>query len=215
MDVNMSEQEQIDALKGWWKKYGNFTIFVVVFALLGNVGWNYYQKRRHMHSEYASKMYTTMLNSYVKNNTSEFKTKAKYLTKNFPDVPYSNFANFALAKEFVKQGKLDEALNKLNDVIEHGRTKRLVQIARIRKARVLLAQDKTADALAVLQDVDEKSFMPLINEVRGDIYVAKGDRTKARTEYQAALKALPMGEVNRSLLQMKFDQIAAPENGLV
>lgn len=215
MDVNMSEREQLGAIRDWWKRYGNFTIIVFIIALAGNIGWNFYKKRHESHSEYASMLYTRMLTSYALSNTKAMKTQADYLVKNFPHVPYASLANFTLVKQLVNDGKLSDALTKLNDVIEREHSTRLVQIARIRKARILLAQEKTKDAINTLNTIDEKSFMPLINEVRGDIYVAQGELVKARTEYQAALKALPMGEVNRSLLQMKFDQISGPDNGFV
>lgn len=214
MDVNMTEREQLQVLKDWWDQYGKMVLAVFIIALAGNFGWNYYRSNKTHNAEYASLIFTKMISSYAQNNTKEFKTHANYLAQKFPNVPYSNFANFALARQAVDDGQYDVAIQKLDEVINQEHSARFTQIARIRKARVLLAQKKMDEALNAIETVDEQAFMPLINEVRGDIFMAKGEHTKARTEYQAALRAMPTSESNRTLLQMKFDQLAGPENGI-
>lgn len=214
MDVNMNETEQLQVIRDWWQAYGRMIITVLIVAVASNFGWSYYQGQQAKKSEYASRMYHKMIDSYYKSNAKDVKANADYLTANFPQSPYADIANFTLAKQAVKDGKYEEAITLLDAVIKQNRAGGFKQIARIRKARVLLAQDKTDVALSTLEKVDEPSFMPLINEVRGDIYVAKGQPHKARTEYQAALKAMPMQETNRTILQMKYDQLAGPQNGI-
>jgi predicted negative regulator of RcsB-dependent stress response len=71
----------------------------------------------------------------------------------------------------------------------------------------LIAENKANDSLTLLTQVDDKSFSGLIDEVRGDAYLATNDKTKARAAYQLALSELPNAEVVRPLLQMKYDNL--------
>lgn len=215
MDVHLTEQDQINAIRDWWNKYGKLLIVVSIIAFSGNILWRKYQSHKEYKSQYASTLYNKMLLSYSQNNVKDFHTQADYITANFPKVPYASLANFSLAKNDVKEGKLDQAIGRLDQVIRQNHSMQLVQVARIRKARILLAQKKPDEALSELDNVADKDFMPLINEVRGDIFYSKGENTKARTEYFAALKSVPDSGKNRGLLQMKYDQLAGTENGIV
>jgi predicted negative regulator of RcsB-dependent stress response len=50
--------------------------------------------------------------------------------------------------------------------------------------------------------------MGLVDEVRGDAYLAKKDTALARQAYQLALAEIPNAEISRPVLQMKFDNLA-------
>ena len=58
-----------------------------------------------------------------------------------------------------------------------------------------------------LKTVEDKNFNGLIDEVRGDAYLAMNDKDKARQAYQQALEDLPNAEVIRPLLRMKYDNL--------
>jgi predicted negative regulator of RcsB-dependent stress response len=59
-----------------------------------------------------------------------------------------------------------------------------------------------------LEKISDKHFIGLINEVRGDAYLALNKPTNARESYRAALTEIPNAEVNRPILQMKLDNLA-------
>ena len=47
MAYDLQEQEQLDELKAWWKKYGNLILTVVTVVLLAFAaynGWRWYQR---------------------------------------------------------------------------------------------------------------------------------------------------------------------------
>ena len=81
------------------------------------------------------------------------------------------------------------------------------QIARLRLARVLLVEQKPSDAIKILEKVDDKNFNGLINEIRGDGYLAMKNLEIARQSYKEALRELPDAETIRPLLQMKYDNL--------
>jgi len=213
MDVNMTEQDQVELLKSWAKQYGKIAILTVLLAVGGNFGWNYYKSKQIHYSEHASILYEQMQLNMVEDNIPEFKARANYILENYKRTPYAGLANLALARQALKDKKLDEAKEKLQIVIDKDKDIALRQIARIRKARILLSQKSFDDALKILSKVDDEAYKTLIEEVRGDIYSTKGDTKSARNAYKLALDAAAsQGAANRSILRMKYDQLAIDDS---
>ena len=44
--LDLQEQEQVDALKAFWKQYGNLITWVLTLALAAFAAWNGWQDRK-------------------------------------------------------------------------------------------------------------------------------------------------------------------------
>ena len=75
-----------------------------------------------------------------------------------------------------------------------------------------LADAKLEDALATLSVEVPQSFAAQVSEIKGDIYLAKDDKSTARKHYQAAVAASK--EANNTLLQNKLDDLATAQPAL-
>lgn len=215
MDVPMNDREQIDVIKKWWAEYGVFTIVVFAIVLGASYGWNYFKEKKIHYDEYASMLFEQTQYSLSQQQYGEFKTQADYLTKEFKHAPYAQLASFAVASRLISENKFDEAQKKLHEVVLNSKEPAIRQIARIREARILLSLKKYDDAMNLLKKVDQASYLPMIEEVRGDIYVAKENYAQARESYKTALRGNASEETNRTLLQMKYEQIADHYNEVV
>ena len=88
------------------------------------------------------------------------------------------------------QDELDKAAARLQDRSWRAlRDHALALIARLRLARVQVAQNKPDEALATLDAVDPGGFALRYHEVRGDAFAAKKDPPSALKEYRAARAA--------------------------
>jgi len=127
------------------------------------------------------------------------------LHKDFASTPYPDQAELALARVNVEAAELDEAIKRLRQVMNDSKDDELKHIARVRLARVQLAQGKPDDALATLNGDKAGAFEPKYTEVRGDILLAKGDKAGALAEYKKALAATEPGVVDAGLLQLGIE----------
>lgn len=211
MTEYLTEQEQIQQLKNWIKQYGLTVLGGVLIALLITTGWHYWQSYRNRILSHASVVYDEMLTLRAQNNTEGASVQAKKLLRNFAKTPYAQMAALMLAREAVLKKNYPEAANQLNWVLGHSSERSIKEIARIRLARVLINQKKPSDALDLLKKLDDKSFIGLVDEVRGDAYLAQNDPHSARSAYQLALTEIPNAEISRPILQMKFDNLAAED----
>lgn len=203
----ITEQEQIEILKNWVKQYSLVILAGVVIAVAAISGWRYWQQRQHKILSHASAVYDEMLTMRAQNDSAATLVQAKKLFDHYPQTTYGQMAALMLGRAAVIKKDYPEAEKHLNWVLDHSKIYSFRQIARIRLARIMIAEQKPQDALNELKTVDDKNFAGLIDEVRGDAYLALNDSAKARQSYQQALEELPNAEVIRPVLRMKYDNL--------
>ncbi len=81
-------------------------------------------------------------------------------------------------------------------------------VARLRLARVQIAQNHPDAALSTLGTADRGAYNGRFAEVRGDADFAKGDKAGALREYRAARLALGPPDAANDLLDLKINDLA-------
>lgn len=212
MTEYLTEQEQVQQLKNWVKQYG-FTILTgIIVALVISSGWRYWQSYRNKILSHASVVYDEMLTLRAQNNVEGASVQAKKLVDHYPKTPYAQMAALMLAREALLKKNDPEAIKQLNWVLDHSKDYSLREITRIRLARIFIAEKKPEDALNLLKKSDDKHFIGLVDEVRGDAYLSQNNTNAARDAYRLALSEIPGAEINRPILQMKYDNLAIENN---
>lgn len=212
MTEYLTEQEQIQQLKNWIKQYGMTVLAGILIALVITSGWRYWQNYRNKILTQASVIYDEMLTLRAQNNTDGASLQAKKLVSHYTSTPYASMAALILAREAVGKKNYPEAITQLTWVLDHSKDSALREIARIRMARIMIVQNKASASLDLLNKMEDKSFIGLVDEVRGDAFVAQHDNNSARHAYQLALNEIPNAEISRPVLQMKYDNLAEENN---
>jgi predicted negative regulator of RcsB-dependent stress response len=209
LDIYATEQEQLEALKRWFKKYGTYVIVAAMLGFAIGFGWHYWQGRQLQVAGQASITYEQMLDSYNNRQFNDFWYLANELTNNYPKTTYADLAGMLLAKQAVNEGKIGIAIQKLQAIIDNSKESNLRQIARIRLARIQISDGSYNDALRTLDTIDNKEYMPLIQAVKGDAWVASGKVLEAKQSYEEAIRLLATSNSSmQNLLRMKLSQLA-------
>lgn len=204
----LTEQEQIELLKNWIKQYSFVILAGVLIAAITISGWRYWQRRQDKILYHASAIHDEMLVKRAQGDTAGTLVQAKKLFSHYPQTVYGQVAALMLARNEVVKKDYQQAEKYLQWVINKSNIASFRQMARIRLARVMLAKKQPDKSINILKTVEDKNFAGLIDEVRGDAFLAKKDIPMARESYQLALSELPNAEVTRPLLQMKYDNLA-------
>ena len=200
----MTEEQQVERLKEFWKEYGLAIAAGIVIAIALIFGVRYYRGYEATKSQEASMVYTTMISTAMSNNDATAKGAAQDLISKFPSTSYASFAQMWLAKEAVQAGKYPAAVKSLQWILVHSKMNAIKQVTRIRLARVYLQMKAPDKAVSVLRTVNDKAYVGLIAETQGDAYLQRGQISRARESYQAALKSLPNPAQSRPVLAMKL-----------
>jgi predicted negative regulator of RcsB-dependent stress response len=208
MSIYMTEEEQLEAIKKWWKRYGNLITFILSIVLLVLAGYRYLTWHQDKVAQQASIAYEQMMLALSNHNNNRVKSYANELTKEYSKTVYSDVAHMTLAKVYISKNKLDEAQAELKIVADHSKMSSLRQIAKIRIARIFAAEKSHANALKELSQIEDVTYLPVVNELKGDIYSAMGQYQDALNSYKEALNEVKNNGMGNLFLEMKTNEIA-------
>ncbi len=211
MSTYLSEDEQVAQLKKLWKDYGWSTLIAVAVGLAISYGWHFWKNRQLEIRYQASNGYEHLLLAQEQNDTAQVQKITDNLKQHFSHTPYAGFAALIAAKQAVDDNHLDKALAQLTWVVQHAKLSATRQIARNRKARILLAQHKPQAALHQLKKIDDASFSSAVEVIKGDAYMALKQTTKAKHAYGEALTHYPSDLGSRLIVERQFHQLPAKE----
>jgi len=201
-----SDEEQVEAIKSWWKENGKSIVVGLLIGLVGVFGWRLWNEKRETAAEQASITYQKMVASMTENKSKAAKELGQELIKNYDRSAYGVLAALLLAKIEAEDGNLDKAAEHLRWANTHAEVEALTTTAQLRLARVLLSQGKATEAWGVLSQLKGVDDLAVYQETKGDTLVALDKQEEARETYQQALTLLSPF-VDKSLLQMKIDNL--------
>lgn len=201
-----TEDQQLEAVKAWWKENGKVVIIGSVLGFGAIFGTKTYMG--HLESQRLEASVAFEVMGQMQGQTEMVSAQGQQIVANYPDTPYAALASLTLAKQHVDKGELTAAQHRLQWVIDHAKQPDILHVARLRLARVLLADDQAVQAQTLLAHVDMESYTAIYQELRGDIYLAQQQMDQARLAYADALEALDERD-DRQLLQMKLDDLGA------
>jgi len=218
-----SEEQQVEAIKQWVRKNGLPVLLTLAISIAGVMGWKSWTNAKNEQQEAASAIYQDMMDALVlvKNTPTSGTDKqittlqhlANQLIEEYPRLQYAHFAALTLAKVAVEKGDLTGAEKQLQWVLAQDADKPLAGVATVRLARVMASQGHYDDALKSLETLADPSFQVLVEEVRGDIYLQKGDKNAARLAYQHSIElASTQNKQSDRLVQMKLDDLAVAKD---
>ena len=206
--LDLQEQEQVDALKAFWARYGNLIMWTVTLLLALFAGYNYWMKLERDKSSAASTMYGEL-------KTAADAGDAKRAAQIFGDMrakaPKTTFAQLGallLAKAQADTGDAANATANLQWVADNGNDENAA-VAHLRLAGLLADAKKYDDALKQLALVKPASFLPLVSDRRGDIELAQGQVDAAAKAYKVAYDGLPATAQYRILVEAKLTRLGA------
>lgn len=202
-----TEEEQVAALKEWWKQNGTAILVGVSIGLAILFGWKAWQDHQQRKIAEASVQYTLVLEHLQEERYDEVASNADLLIKDYGKYPYAALSSLAKAKALYAQSKLDEAISSAETATELARTADVESIANIRLAQLYLEKGDYATGLASLDKISEDSFIPQADVLKGDIHLAKGDKDAAISAYKKALDAELSAQL-RVIAKLKYESLA-------
>ncbi|HEX7081409.1 MAG TPA: tetratricopeptide repeat protein [Gammaproteobacteria bacterium] len=209
MDEFLSEKEQIEQIREWWRENGWFIVAGVALGVVAIVGINQYRAYKADRAEEAAALYLDLQQELEENDREAADALLTELREEYPSSPYTDQAGLLVASAYVAR-EPGRAAEELRRVMESTDDRELSLIARLRLARVLMYQESHEEALELLNVTDVGAFAAQYAEARGDAHYALGDADAARTAYAEALTAPGAEWLNRNFVEMKLGALEPP-----
>lgn len=204
---DLEEQEQIDALKAWWKRNGNTVIIAatVFFATVAGVqGWRYYQNTQATKASMAYGILQSVLRS---GDVKRIRDAAGQVMEQYPNTAYAPRAALVAAAVNHDAGDMQSATAQLQWAIERSKESEVRDMARLRLAGLLLDEKKFGEAQKLVDEQPGAAFAGLFADMKGDILLAQGKNDEAKAAYKTALEKAGEKGQYRQLIQMKLDAL--------
>ena len=205
--LDLQEQEQLDALKAFWNKYGNLITWLLVLVLGAFAawnGWNYWQREQGLK---AGGMFEELERASQAGDADKTGRVFADLKTNCPRTTFAEQGGLMAAKLQFEKGQIDAAKASLNWVADNAAEEEIKTAARLRLAAVLTEGKQYDDALKVLAAATAPGFEALVADRRGDVLVIQGKKDEARVAYQAAYKAMAEKIDYRRLIEAKLSAL--------
>lgn len=206
VEFEKSDQEQVEALQKWWKENWLSLLGGLVLGLGGILGWQYYGDYSDAQAATASTRYESIKAMLASEQLDAANAEIEALVVAHPKSPYVAQSQLALAQAQADSGDWAAAEASLREVIDGQADVAIEGLAILRLARALWAQDKSDQALTLLNEAPENGYGPLYSDLKGDIARAAGDAAAAREAYQAAL-ASNADFIDNNTVQQKLDAL--------
>lgn len=211
-----TEEEQVQAIKDWWKKNGSSLLIGIGAALAIVFGWQAWQNHEAQQRTEAANQFANLLNAFsdqadeTSGETVAF--VAQTLRDDYTDSAYAVYGNLLLARQQLMDGESEAAVESLEWALEKsGEQQALTLVVRSRLARAQFDAGQYDEALATIDEAaDADSFNAIFSELRGDILLAQGDRDGAREAYLAAREQSQQGR--SGILELKLSDLGVGED---
>lgn len=216
MAEHLSDEEQLESFKRWFRENGLSTIVVVVLAAGGYFGWEFWKGYSEKTAQAASVIYQQMMDTALvdpgkqlnDSQKDEISDLAVQLKNDYPGTQYARYGAMLLARLAVEDGEFETATEQLQWA-EKGADEGLSLVIGLRLARIEAAQGNLDVAIERLKSKDAKTMTSAYAEARGDFYLMKNDRDSAHSAYLQALQSVAQNDnQSRSIIELKLRHVA-------
>ena len=200
IQVDNTEEEQVEQIKKWWNSNGKQIIAGAVIGLAGIWGWNTYSDYQDKQSLNARSLYLSYASD--SNNLGAYDK----LTTDFSSSTYSDQAILLMAKYLFDAGSYTQALGVIKPLINNP-SSIIANTATLRVASIYLQLGQHDQALLILKGQSEDGFSGLVYSLMGDIYLDLSNRLEAQKYYGLAIENVAENSNLSQLIQIKLDDL--------
>ncbi len=204
---DLDEQERLDELKAWWKRWGNLVLIALAVVIAAVAGWRYWQNRVVTQSLEAAAVYERLTESFQAGDAKGAREAGGLLVDQYKTTAYAPRAALMLARLDVATRDLKGAQARLEWAVAHSKEPAIRDQARLRLAGVQLDQQAYDAALKTLDAPHSDAYAFRFEDLKGDVLLAQGKQAEARAAYQAAFAGMTENNPYRPIVELKLDAV--------
>jgi predicted negative regulator of RcsB-dependent stress response len=204
---DLDEQERLDDLKAWWKRWGSLVMVGLAVVIAVAAGWRYWQNRVVTQSLEAATVYEQLTQSLAANDTKAAREAGAMLIDQYKGTAYAPRAALLLARLNAGAKDLKSAQAQLEWAAANSKEPAVRDLARLRLAGVQLDQKQYDAALKTLSATHSDAFAFRFHDLKGDVLLAQNKSAEARAAYQAAFGKMAEDNPYRNIVELKLDAL--------
>ena len=207
--LDLEEQEQLDELKHFWKRWGDLITWVLI-AVLGSyaawMGWQSYSAKQAVQS---AALYDTVERAAVTGDMALLDRSVADIKDKFASTSYAQQAALLAARLYQIKSRPNDAKAQLTWVIDKSSDEGYQSLARLRLAALLIEDKAFDEARKQLSAKSPAAFAPLMADRLGDVDMLQNQPAEAVKHYQLAWKGFEPNAEYRRLVAVKLAALGA------
>ena len=202
-----NDEQQSEHFKNFYNLH-KFKIFsAIAVFLVAFFAYQYLESVNQSNDEEASQLFQDVIVSKI-GNIDEIKLKVGELQNDFSNSPYAARASIYYSKLLVETGDYTAAAKELIWASGENIEPSIQSMANYLLGNLYLVEKKLDEALEVANKIITDGYIGLANDLKGDIYLAKGDKENAIKSYELALNYFSgQGELHK-VIENKLNSIS-------
>ncbi|MDG1095094.1 MAG: tetratricopeptide repeat protein [Methylophilaceae bacterium] len=202
-----NDEQQSEHFKNFYNLH-KFKIFsAIAVFLVAFFAYQYLESVNQSNDEEASQLFQDVIVSKI-GNIDEIKLKVGELQNDFSNSPYAARASIYYSKLLVETGDYTAAAKELIWASGENIEPSIQSMANYLLGNLYLVEKKLDEALEVANKIITDGYIGLANDLKGDIYLAKGDKENAIKSYELALNYFGgQGELHK-VIENKLNSIS-------
>lgn len=199
------EQEQL--VKQWLKDNMLTIVLGIALGIGGLWGYGYWQNSRAQQQQAGAVEFQQINKVIDLGELSEAQSMLDSYQQQYGVNLFAIRGRMQLADQMLKNQQPEQAQAQYQQIIAGADDVTLQELARLRLARLLLADGKVEPAQQQLDLIKSTAYQSMVDEIRGDIYVNEGQADKAKDAYRLALND-GEGYSGRQIVEMKLADVS-------
>lgn len=208
--LDLEEQEQLDAVKHFWKRYGNLIVGLLTVLLLCFSAWNGWNWWQRDQAAKAGAMFDELERAAQARDADKAGRIFGDLKDRYGRTSFAQQGGLLSARVQAEAGQTDAAKAALEWVGAHATETEYQTIARLRLAGIFLDAKQYEDALKQIDSATAEGFEALVEDRRGDVLFAQSKTDEAKAAYKKALQAMDPKIEYRRLIEAKLTSMGSP-----
>ena len=211
--LNLEDQEQLDELKHFWKRWGDLITWLLIVVLGGYAAWMGWQSYQGKQAAQSAALYDTVERAALSGDLALLDRSVNDIEEKFSSTTYAQQAALLAARVYNDKDRKADAKKQLIWVIDQASDEGYQTLARLRLA-ALLVEDKAYDeARKHLTAKTPEAFAPLMADRLGDLAMLQAQPAEAVQHYKNAWKGFEPNAEYRRLVAVKLAALGAdPED---
>jgi len=211
--LDLEEQEQLDELKHFWKRWGDLITWVLIVVLGGYAAWMGWQSYSTKQAAQAAALYDTVERSAIGGDIALLDRSVADIKDKFASTTYAQQAALLAARVYNDKDRKADAKAQLTWVVDKASDEGYQALARLRLASLLIEDKAYDEARKQLTAKTPEAFAPLMADRLGDLAMLQAQPAQAVQHYKYAWKGFEPNAEYRRLVAVKLAALGAdPED---
>ena len=207
--LDLEEQEQLDELKHFWKRWGDLITWVLIAVLGSYAAWMGWQSYSAKQAAQSAALYDTVERAAVTGDMALLDRSVADIKDKFASTSYAQQAALLAARLYQIKSRPNDAKAQLSWVIEKSGDEGYQSLARLRLAALLIEDKAFDEARKQLSAKSPAAFAPLMADRLGDVDMLQNQPAEAVKHYQQAWKGFEPNAEYRRLVAVKLAALGA------